>query len=391
MEKNFSHLHVHSEYSLLDGKSSVKELIDKAKSLGQESIAITDHASTSGLWSAQKYAEQVGVKLILGSEFYYQRENDDKNGHLLLLAKNQEGLRNIFELQKYGATKNFYYRPRIDWNTLIKHKEGLIVLSACLASTINQYIMSGDLDEAMEWARKFQEEFGEDFYLEIQPNQLLEQYNANKELVNISKKLNIKLVATNDVHYANEEDWYAHEVMLAMQTKKKMSDPERFKFETKDFWMRSREEMKENFNGLPDEIVEEALNNTKKISDKCNAKLIPKKSLPSYYDVPEGKTSRDVLVDELMKGAREKGLSGDKQYMKAVQEELNVIDEEGYSDYFLIVQDYIRSARERGEVVGDGRGSAAGAKSSYLLDITRVNPDEHNLLFERFMAKGRSP
>lgn len=388
---NFTHLHVHSEYSLLDGKSSVEELLDKAKSLGQTAMALTDHGSTSGLWHAQKYAEEIGVKIILGSEFYYERENDGKNGHLVLLAKNNTGLKNILKLQKYSYTKNFYYKPRIDWKTLLKHKEGLIILSACLASTICQYIMNEENSQAMEWARKFQEEFGEDFYLEIQPNQLLEQFHVNKELVSIAKKLNIKLVATNDVHYANQEDWYAHEIMLAMQTGKKLSDENRFKFETQDFWIRSEDEMIEAFNGLDENIIHQALANTQEIVDKCNARINPGKYLPQYYALPENTTSRKLLVKELMEGAKKKGHASNVEYMKEVQEEINIIDEEGYSDYFLIVQDYIRSARERGEVVGDGRGSASGAKTSFLLDITRVDPDKYNLLFERFMARGRSP
>ena len=389
-EIEFSHLHVHSEYSTLDGKSSVIELIDKAKSLGQSSLAITDHGSTSALWSAQKYAEEVGIKLILGTEFYYERENDGKNGHLLVLAKDNKGLENIFKLQKYGFTENFYRKPRIDWKTLLKHKEGLVITSACLASTICQYIMEGEMNLAMEWARKFQEEFKEDFYLEIQSNGVPIQYEVNRSLLSIGNKLGIKVIATNDVHYANKEDWLAHEVMLAMQTKRKMNDEKRFKFEAKDFHLKDSEEMIKTMQGIDRESAIKALNATQEIVDKCDAKLIPGKYLPEYYNLEE-KTARGLLIDELMKGAKRIGKIQDKEYMKEVQHELDVVDNEGYSNYFLIVQDYIRSARERGEVVGDGRGSASGAKMSYLTDITRIDPNEHNLLFERFMSPGRSP
>ena len=390
---NFSHLHLHSTYSTLDGIARIDELVSRAKELGQKALVLSDHGSTSGLWVFQKEAKKQGIKPILGTEFYYQRENDDGNGHLVVLAKNNIGLQNIFKLQEYAYVNNFYKKPRIDWNTLIQFKEGLVVLSACLASTFSQYIMNQQYDEALEWASKFKEEFGNDFYLEIQPNGIPEQWEVNKHTISIANKLGIKYVATNDVHYVYKDDCFPHEVQLAMQTKKKMNDPKRWSFPTNDFWLRSREEMIQGFNGtgISDEDIQIGLDTTQEIVDKCNAEIIPGKYLPSYYDVPEGMTSRNLLAKRIVEGAREKGFIKDKNYMLAVQSELDVIDEEGYSDYFLIVQDYITSARARGETVGDGRGSASGSKVVYLMDITRLEPSKHNLLFERFLAPGRVP
>ena len=388
---SFSQLHVHSTYSTLDGMCKIDELVSRAKELGHPALALTDHGSTSGLWVFQQECIKQGIKPILGTEFYYVRENDEGNGHLVVLAKNNKGLQNIFKLQEYAYVDNFYRKPRVDWETLIKHKEGLVVLSACLASTFSQYLMNDDESSAIEWASKFKEEFGDDFYLEIQPNQIPEQWEVNRKTIAIADKLGIKYVATNDVHYVYKDDHFPHEVLLAMQTKKKISDEKRFKFPTQDFWLKSESEMLESFVGISRENVLFALNTTQEIVDKCNAEIVPGWYLPEYYDTPKSMSSRQLLASRIVKGAREKGHITDKEYMKEVQYELDVIDEEGYSDYFLIVQDYIRSARERGETVGDGRGSGAGSKVAYLLDITRIEPKEHNLLFERFMAKGREP
>lgn len=387
----FSHLHVHSTYSILDGIAKIEELIVRAKELGQTSIAITDHGSTSGLWQAQKLGKKHGVKIILGTEFYYERENDGGNGHLVVLAKNNKGLESLLQLQEFAYVDNFYKKPRINWEMLKKHKEGLIVSSACLASTFAQHLMEGQYDEAMEWASKFKQEFGDDFYLEIQPNKIPEQWEVNKHTIAIARKLDIKFIATNDVHYVLETDVFPHEVQLAMQVGKKMSDEKRFRFTTDDFWLRSEDEMKEAFIGISDEDVQIALDTTQEIVDKSNAEFIPGRYLPTYYDVPKGKTSREVLVEKVKEGLKTKKYKFDLHYMSEVQHEIDVIDEEGYSDYFLIVQDYVNSAKARGEVVGDGRGSGAGSKVVYLTGITQIEPNQFGLLFERFMAKGREP
>lgn len=387
----FSHLHVHSEYSPLDGMGKLEELFARAKELGQEAIAITDHGSTSGLWRAQQLSEKYGVKAILGSEFYYERENDGNNGHLIVIAKDNEGLKNLFKLQEYAYVDNFYKKPRINWNMLKKHKYGLIICSACMASTFAQHIMNGEILNAKEWATKFKNEFGEDFYIEIQPNEIPEQLEINQQSIRIAKELNIKTVATNDVHYVLKSDWKAHEVLLALQVNKKMNDKKRWKFSTKDFWLKSEEEMINTFVGLKEQDVIDALNNTSEIADKCNAKFEKGNYLPLFYDVKQGETERSLLAKEIMIGAKKKGFIRDKQYMKDVQHELDVIDRNGYSGYFLIVQDYVVSARNNGNIVGDGRGSGAGSKVAYLTDISRIEPQKYDLLFERFMADGRTP
>lgn len=388
---NFVHLHAHTEYSALDGMGKIKEMFETAKELGQSALAITDHGTSAGLYEAQRVADELGMKAILGQEFYYERENDGKNGHLLVLAKNNVGLRNIFKMQEYGFVHNFYYNPRINWEVLKEFSEGLIVTSACLGSTFNQYLIEGEYEKAKEWARKFQDVFGGDFYIEIQPNDIPEQHTANKGSIRIADELGIEIVATNDIHYTNKQDDFAHEVLLAMQVKKKMSDENRFKFPDNAFWLKSEDEMRETFAGIDEEHVERAIANTKVIADKCNARIETGRYLPQYYNIPEGKTARELLVEHVMEGARRMGYSTNREFMEDVQAEIDIIDSEGYSDYFLIVMDYINSAREKGVVVGDGRGSGSGSKVAYLLNIHQVPPHEYNLLFERFMAKGRTP
>lgn len=390
-EINFVHLHTHTEYSTLDGMGKVEELFQRAKELGQPALACTDHGSTSALWVAQKMGEKYGVKAILGTEFYYQRENDDANGHLIVLAKNDKGLENIFKLQEFAYVDNFYKKPRINWQKLIEHKEGLIVCSACLASTFAQYIMNGQFGEAREWAKKFKEEFGEDFYIEIQPNSIPEQYNVNSTSIRIAKQLGIKVVATNDVHYVLKDDWYAHEVLLALQVNKKMDDEKRFRFSTQDFWLKSKEEMLDTFIGIDKQDIVDAMNNTIEVMEKCNASIKIGHYLPEYYNIPKGETPRSILAKEIMQGAKRTGKIKDRDYMVETQNELDVIDRNGYSGYFLIVQDYVNSARNNGNIVGDGRGSGAGSKVAYLTDITRIEPKTYDLLFERFMADGRTP
>jgi DNA polymerase-3 subunit alpha len=384
---------VHSEYSTLDGLSKVHELLDTAKSLGQTHLAITDHGSTSGLWEAQEYADKIGMRIIHGSEFYYEREGDGKNGHLLVLAKNDKGLENIFKMQEYGYVHNFYRKPRINFDVLIEHKEGLIVTSACLGSAFNQFIMEGQVDEAIAWARKFKEAFGEDFYIELQPNQIPEQHLCNTTGIRIAKQLGIELVATNDVHYTYETDCFPHEVLLAMQLKAKMGDEKRFKFSTDDFWLKSEKEMFDTFTQLDSGVVQEAIANTQVIANKCTARIHKGKFLPKFYATPEGMTEgqylQQVTADGLVERLKDTRLP--TSYVTDVNHELDVIDRNGYSGYFLVVQDFVNSAKERGELVGDGRGSGAGSKTAWLTAITEIPPHEYDLLFERFMADGREP
>jgi DNA polymerase-3 subunit alpha len=388
---NFGHLHVHTEYSTLDGQSKASELMEVAASMGQQFIAITDHGSTSGLYEAQVQGDKHGVKVIHGTEFYYVREVDGENGHLLVLAKDNVGLRNIFRMQRWAYKHNFHRKPRITWDILEEHKEGLIVTSACLGSPFNQYLIQDDFNGALEWAKRAKSVFGDDFYIELQPNQIPEQHMCNEAGIRIAKQLGIRLVGTNDVHYTYEQDCFPHEVMLAMQIKKKMSDEKRFKFSTNDFWLKSEEEMLSTFDLLPPDIVREALENTKHIADKCNARIEKGNYLPPYYDVPEGKTERSMLVEKVMAGAREMNLNKNKSFMEDVQNEIDVIDRNGYSGYFLIVEDYVNTARKASVIVGDGRGSGAGSKVAYLTGITKIAPHQFDLLFERFMADGRQP
>jgi DNA polymerase-3 subunit alpha len=302
----------------------------------------------------------------------------------------------IEDLKIYSKCNNIHHgiiSIRSQESTGIFYKntaEGLIVTSTCLGSAFNQLILQGDITGAIDWAKKFKEVFGDDFYIELQPNNIPEQHTCNVASIRIAKKLGIKMVATNDVHYTFETDCFPHEVLLALQMKKKMSDEKRFKFSTDDFWLKSEEEMYETFEGLDKEIVTEAINNTREIASKCDSRIEKGHYLPSYYDVPEGKTEREILVQHTKDGVKARSLT-EKTFLKEVQHEIDVIDRNGYSGYFLIVQDYVNSAKQRGELVGEGRGSGAGSKVAYLTRITEIPPHEYDLLFERFMADGRSP
>ena len=387
----FGHVHVHTEYSTLDGMCKIRELLQKAKDMGHSFIAITDHGSTSGLWYAQKLGDEIGIKILLGTEFYYERENDGKNGHLIAIAKNDKGLENLFRLQEFAFVSNFYKKPRINFDILAKYKEGLIISSACLASTFSQFIMEGELQQAKEWARFFQLEFGDDFYLEVQANSIPIQAIVNKETQRIADALGIKVIATNDVHYVLKEDHYAHEVLLALQINKKMSDPKRFKFDTQDFWLKSDDEMLRSIYGLTLDEAYQALSSTQLVADKCSARLCKGNHLPEYYDIPIGKTAREILVGNVIDGAKRENLHKDKSFMGEVQHEINVIDRNGYSGYFLIVADFVDTARKRGNIVGDGRGSGAGCKVAWLTGIHKIPPQKYDLLFERFLADGREP
>jgi len=390
-ETRFGHLHVHTEYSPLDGCARLEELFANTKEMGQDFIAITDHGSTSGLYAAQEIGRKHGIKTLLGTEFYYQRESNGQNAHLLAIAKNNKGLENLFKLQEYAYVHNFYYKARIKWEILRELSEGLIISSACMASPFAQHILDGELDEARNWARKFQHIFGEDFYIEIQPNGIPEQMLINQRSMQIAKELNIKVIATNDVHYIHESDAFPHEVLLALQINKKMSDENRWRFPTNELWLKSAEEMLATFTGMEEDDVQQALLNTGEVADKCTAELTPGKYLPTYHSLPEDKTERNILAQHIMEGAVKTGFIDNPNYMKEVQHELDVIDRNEYSGYFLIVRDYVTTARQNGIIVGDGRGSGAGSKVAYLIDISRIEPSRYNLLFERFMADGRSP
>ena len=391
MKTKFSHLHIHTCFSVLDGMPKIRELIETVKKLGQTACCITDHGSMSGLWEAQKLGDELGVKVLLGCEFYYERENDGSNGHLIVIAKNDVGLRNMMQLQEFAYVHNFYKKPRINWDNLVVYHEGLIVTSACLASTFSQYIMNGDIENAKQWVNKFKEVFGKDFYLEVQANSIDVQALVNKETMRIAKQLGVKVIASNDVHYILKTDSFPHEILLALQTNKKLSDPKRFKFSIQDFWLKSEQEMFDTLNGLTDDEKHAVLDCTSEIVDKCTARFTKGNYLPEYYDIPEGQTARALLVNKTKAGIKREHMQKEKNFLADVQNEIDVIDRNGYSGYFLIVGDYVTTARKQGNIVGDGRGSGAGSKTAWLTEITKIPPHKYDLLFERFLADGREP
>lgn len=395
----FGHLHVHTEYSTLDGMAKIKELVKRAKELGQQFIAITDHGTCGGHYEFEKVCNDEGIKPILGTEFYMSRSNqaskEDSGYHLIVFAKDQTGLENLYELQARAFKENFYRKPHINFDMLSELKEGLIVTSACIGGIIGQLTLEKPLEARAE-ARKYKSVFGDDFYLEIQPNDIPDQQVMNKEVIKISKELDIKLIATNDIHYVLKSDAKIHEVLLALQVGQKMNSKKRFKFPTNDYWCKSIEEMIETFDGynVSEKVsIMEALMNTSEIANKCNAKCIKGNFLPHYPKL-NGMSEDDYLAEKTWEGFEKKypkDYPNRAQIRKDIINELDVISKTGYSGYFINVADYIVNARENGVLVGDGRGSGAGSKVVYCMDITNVDPVPYNLLFERFLAIGRVP
>ena len=395
----FGHLHVHTEYSTLDGMAKIKELVKRAKELGQEFIAITDHGTCGGHYEFEKVCNDEGIKPILGTEFYMSRSNqaskEDSGYHLIVFAKDQTGLENLYELQARAFKENFYRKPHINFDMLSELREGLIVTSACIGGIIGQLTLDKPLEARAE-ARKYKSVFGDDFYLEIQPNDIPDQQVMNKEVIKISKELDIKLIATNDIHYVLKSDAKIHEVLLALQVGQKMNSEKRFKFPTNDYWCKSIEEMIETFDGydVNEKVsIMEALMNTSEVANKCNAKCIKGNFLPHYPKL-NGMSEDDYLAEKTWEGFEKKypkDYPNRAQIRKDIINELDVISKTGYSGYFINVADYIVNARENGVLVGDGRGSGAGSKVVYCMDITNVDPVPYNLLFERFLAIGRVP
>jgi len=384
---SFVHLHVHSEYSTLDGASRIADMVNRVVELGQTALGLSDHGTMSGVYELVRECNKAGIKPIIGCEFYIQAP-DGGNNHLVVLAKNNKGMENMLLLLEFSNFSNFYKRPRITYEKLYEMKEGLIVTSACLAGTIPRHIMHGNIIDAMSLAREMKEQFGEDFYLEIQPNSIPEQLTVNKSLISIGNSLNIELIVANDVHYTRKEDAFSHEVLLAMQMKKKMNDEKRYSFSTEDFYVKDEAEMREQLSYMDKYSLDKAINNTSIIADKCNVVLAPTNRLPKYYNIPAGETSRSLLAKKIMAGMKEMKY---EKYAKDLQYELDVIDRNGYSDYFLIVQDYISSAKKRGELVSPGRGSGCGSKVVFATNMSEVDPARYNLLFERFLVDGRQP
>ena len=391
---DFVHLHMHTEYSLLDGANKIKELPARAKELGMKAIAITDHGVMFGVVDFYKECKKVGIKPIIGCEVYiaprtrFDKESgiDNKYSHLILLAKNETGYKNLTNLVSIGFTEGFYYKPRIDLEMLEKYHEGLIALSGCLAGSVNKAILKDNIEEAKQIAMWYKNLFGEDYYLEIQPNGLPEQVLVNQKLVQISKELNIPLVATNDAHYLRKEDAYNHEVLLCIQTGKKMNDIDRMKMGTDEFYVKSPEEMIEYFKNFP-----EAIENTVKIAEKCNFDFeFGNTKLPNYEVPAEYSTHAEFFRELCYKGLEKRyGQNPTQETKDRLEYEISVIEKMGYVDYYLIVWDFINYAKTKGISVGPGRGSGAGSIAAYAMGITDIDPIKYSLLFERFLNPER--
>lgn len=390
----FVHLHIHSEFSLLDGANRIKDLPKRAKELGMDAIAITDHGVMYGAIDFYKACKAEGVKPIIGCEVYvaprsrFDKEPniDNKYNHLILLAKNNEGYKNLSKLVSIGFVDGYYYKPRIDLEVLEKYHEGLICLSACLAGSVNQALLNGQNEKAEEIALWHKRVFGDDYYIEIQNNGLREQVLANQKLIALAKKLDIPLVATNDAHYLKREDAYNHEVLLCIQTGKRMSDIDRMRFETDELYVKSPEEMIEYFKAFP-----QAIENTVKIADKCNVEFEFGHTILPNYDVPEEfPTHYDYFKKLCDDGIKKRyGDKPSQEILEREEYELSVIKKMGYVDYFLIVWDFIHYAKTHGIPVGPGRGSGAGSIIAYAIEITDIDPMKYGLLFERFLNPDR--
>lgn len=391
---NFVHLHVHTQYSLLDGANRITDLVQRVKELGMDSVAITDHGVMYGVVEFYKEAKKNGIKPILGCEVYTSKRLmqdkqpgiDSDYGHLVLLAKNNIGYKNLMKIVSLGFTEGYYYKPRVDYQTLEKYSEGIIALSACLSGDIPSAILNNDYEKAIELANRLNNIFGQDnFYLELQHNGISEQSLVNQQLIKLSGELGIPLVATNDAHYLTKESAKSHEILLCIQTGKTINDENRMRFNTDEVYVKSPEEMYEHFKN-----VKGALENTAKIAERCNVELeFGKLHLPSFT-VEEGYTPYEYLKEKCYEGIAERyGENCQESIVQRLDFELSVILKMGYVDYFLIVWDFIRYARENGIMVGPGRGSAAGSIVSYCLGITSVDPLKYNLLFERFLNPER--
>ncbi len=391
----FTHLHVHTEYSLLDGSNKVKECIKRVKELNMDSVAITDHGVMYGCIEFYLAAKEAGIHPVLGSEVYvapgsrFDREagaGDDRYFHLVLLAENNKGYENLVKIVSKGFTEGFYYRPRVDKEVLKEYHEGIIALSACLAGQIPKAILRDGYEAACKEANEYRDIFGEgNFFLELQDHGIPEQREVNQQLIRMSKELNIPLVCTNDVHYTNADDAEAHDILLCVQTGKKVTDTDRMRYEGGQYYIKSEDEMKALFPYAID-----AIENTHRIAKRCNVEIdFGHTKLPKYH-VPDGKTSEEYLEELCLKGLAER--YDDKTYdeaRKQLEFELKTIKDMGYVDYFLIVWDFIHYAKNEGIMVGPGRGSAAGSVVAYVLDITTIDPLKYNLVFERFLNPER--
>ncbi len=391
---NFVHLHVHTEYSLLDGSNKIKEYVARVKELGMNSAAITDHGVMYGVIDFYREARVQGIKPILGCEVYvapgsrFDKEaggGDDRYHHLVLLAENNEGYQNLMKIVSIGFTEGFYYKPRVDKEVLRKYHKGIIATSACLAGEVQRNVLRGMYEEACKSAREYEDIFGKgNFFLELQDHGLPEQKQVNQALLRMSRELNIELVATNDVHYTYAEDVKPHDILLCLQTGKRLADEDRMRYEGGQYFVKSPEEMAQLF-----PYALQALENTQKIADRCNVEIEFGVTKLPKYDVPEGYTSWEYLNKMCWDGFAERYPNDDGHLRDQLTYELSIIQKMGYVDYFLIVWDFIKYSRDHGIAVGPGRGSAAGSLVSYTLGITNIDPAKYQLLFERFLNPER--
>ena len=390
----FTHLHVHTEYSLLDGSNKIKEYVKRVRELGMDSAAITDHGVMYGVVDFYKAAKDAGINPIIGCEVYvapnsrFDKElvgGEDRYYHLVLLAENDTGYHNLTKIVSRGFTEGYYYRPRVDMEVLQEFHEGIIALSACLAGEVPRYIQKGLLDEAKKSAKKYEDCFGKgNFFLELQDHGIPEQKMVNTALLNISRELDIPLVATNDVHYTYAEDEKSHDILLCLQTGKKLADEDRMRYVGGQYYVKSEEEMKGLF-----PYAWEAVENTKRIADRCHVTIEFGVYKVPHYDVPDGYDSLGYLNELCTRGLAQRYPEDDGTLRRRMDYELDIIKSMGFVDYFLIVWDYINFCRENGIAVGPGRGSAAGSIVSYCLRITDIDPIKYNLLFERFLNPER--
>ena len=404
----FTHLHVHTEYSLLDGSNKITEYVSRVKELGMTAAAITDHGVMYGVIDFYKEAKKAGINPVIGCEVYVapgsrfdreQSHGDDRYYHLILLAENNTGYANLMKIVSRSFTEGFYYKPRVDLELLREFHEGLIASSACLAGEVAREIVRGNPAGAREAAKRYLDIFGEgNFFLELQDHGYQDQQTVNAELLKMSREMGIPLIATNDCHYTYAEDAEAHDILLCVQTGKKLADENRMRYPGGQFYVKSEEEMRRLF-----PYVQEAIDNTQRIADRCHVEIEFGVTKLPRFDVPEGydswtylnKLCRDGMEKRYPGVFDEKNISADYSGVSAadlrarLEYELNTIRQMGYVDYFLIVWDYINFSRGNGIMVGPGRGSAAGSIVSYSLGITDIDPIRYNLLFERFLNPER--
>lgn len=391
---NFTHLHVHTEYSLLDGSNKIREYVSRVKDLGMDSAAITDHGVMYGCIDFYRAAKAAGIRPIMGCEVYvapgsrFEKEagnNSERYYHLVLLAENNQGYNNLMKIVSRGFVEGYYYKPRVDMELLEEYHEGLIALSACLAGEVARFLTRGMYEDAKDAALRYQKVFGEDnYFLELQDHGISEQQIVNQQLMRLSKETGIPLVATNDVHYTYKDDVEAHDILLCLQTGKKLADEDRMRYEGGQYYVKSPEEMAQLF-----PYALEALENTHKIAMRCNVEIEFGVTKLPKYDVPDGYTSWAYLNKLCFEGLQERYETVTEELKDRLTYELNTIQNMGYVDYFLIVWDFIKYARDNDIIVGPGRGSAAGSLVSYTLGITKLDPIKYDLLFERFLNPER--